>query len=86
MFGKIVFNVLSPYHTEMTKNNVSVLKRYGFKVLDLQEADIVRECDGSLAGRVYILRCQGKKRDYENFKKRFKWNEIIYEETKTLTG
>lgn len=84
MFGKFVFNVLSPYHTEMMKNNAIVLNRYGFEVLSFLEADVVR--DGLSIGRVYILRCQGKRRDYEKFKKRFKWNEIIYEGTKTLTG
>lgn len=86
MFGKIEFNVTSPYNAEMTKSNATALKRFGFEVLDLREADIIHDSDGTIVGKVYILCCRGKKRDYENFKTRFNWKEIVYEKRKTLIG
>ena len=86
MFGKITFNVTSPYDEEMTKSNAKILKRFGFTIIDLHEADIICDSDGSMVGKVYILCCQGKKREYELFKKRFNWKEIVYENRKTLIG
>lgn len=86
MFGRIRFNVASPYNAKMTKSNADVLKKYGFKVLDLREADVVNESDNSITGKVYILCCQGKESNYNEFKEQFKFREIVYEGHKTLIG
>lgn len=86
MLGKITFNVASPYNEEMTKSNAKILKRFGFTIFGLREADIVRDPDGSMVGKVYILCCRGKVGDYKDFKTKFNWKEIIYEGRKTLIG
>ena len=85
MFGKIKFNVASPYDEKMTVNNASVLKRIGFKIFDLREADVLDSNDLKI-GKVYILCCEGSKHAYEDFKSRFNYKEILYEGRKTLIG
>lgn len=85
MFGKIKFNVASPYNEEMTRNNASVLKRWGFTIFDISEADVLNSNDEKI-GKVYILCCKGNKRDYEIFKNKLSYKEILYEGRKTLVG
>lgn len=85
MFGKIKFNVASPYDEKMTVNNASVLKRMGFEIFDLRESDVLDSNDLKI-GKVYILCCKGSRRAYESFKSRFNYKEILYEGRKTLIG
>ena len=82
-FKEVEFNILSPYDEEMLKNNASLMKRRGFKVLDLRESAI-EDKDGNITGRVYVLLCKGSEYDYEKFKKDFACGEIMYEGRKTL--
>ena len=85
MFGKIKFNVASPYNEEMTKHNASVLKRWGFTIFDISAADVLNSNDEKI-GKVYILCCKGNKRDYENLKNKLSYKEILYKGRKTLVG
>lgn len=85
MFGKIKFNVASPYDKKMTESNISVLKRMGFEIFNIGESDVL-DSNNLKIGKVYILRCKGSKRIYESFKSRFNYKEILYEGRKTLIG
>lgn len=87
MFDKSLnFNLVSPHDIEKTKSNARLLKRYGFEVLYLREADIIQDCDNSIIGEVYVLCCRGSLSDYIKFKRKFDMEEILYEGDKTLIG
>lgn len=85
MFGKIKFNVASPYDEKMTRSHASILNRMGFTIFDIRESDVLDSNDLKI-GKLYILCCKGDRRAYERFKSRFNYREILYEGRKTLVG
>lgn len=83
MFGKIEFNVVSPYNEEKTKSYISALKHLGFTIFEISEADVINS-NNKKRGKIYVLCCRGNERDYKNFKNKLDFEEILYEGRKTL--
>lgn len=80
---EFTFQLLSPRDNDKVKNNASVLRKLGFEIFDLREADI-EDSNKSKIGEVYILLCRGTMGKYLELKEKFQLKEFIYEGLKTL--
>lgn len=80
----IDFHVLSQHCNEALQNFPILLRKQGFKILDLREADLVSDADGSKVEEVYIWCCRGSAKDLLEFKKLGNYDEITYEGKNTL--
>jgi len=80
----IEFRVITQLLEKAVISVTRILRANEFKVLDLRESEVVSDSDGSLVSKVYVLCCQGREQDYQNFKVQQKMTEIIYEGFKTL--
>lgn len=85
MFGwNMEFRVVTRHVDALAKNVAMVLRSFGVEIMDMREADIVANADGSKHGDVYILCCKGPKVAYQKFMKEYSLTEIMYEGVKTL--
>jgi len=84
MFGKMKFRVITQYSQQSASNIVDLLKKEGFKVQDLKESEIVNTSDNSKVQSVYIICCKGEIKEFERFKHKHQFTEIIYEGFRTL--
>lgn len=80
------FNVATLHIDEALENFPETLRRHGFKIIDLREADIVNDYDNSKVTEIYVWQCVGTMRKYLKFKRYGKYEQIIYEGLPTLIG
>ena len=85
MFWDILkFRVIVQHSEEAAMSVKGLLTRNGITIYDLREAEIVSNTDGSNKGSVYVLCCKSTHEVYKNFKERFNYQEVRYENFKTL--
>lgn len=84
-FGNMKFRVLTRRNEGAVKYMADLLKKEGFKIYDLREADLVSNITNEKVFKSYVLCCEGRKRDFERFKQKHDiLDEISYEGYRTL--
>lgn len=85
MFGcNMDFRVVTRHNESAAWHIADILRSLGIKIMDLREADIVADADGSKRGSAYILCCKGSNFAYRRLMKVYSYDEILYEGVKTL--
>jgi len=84
MFGKMEFRMIINKLDSSAMDMTDLLKKEGFEVYDLKEADVVQISDRSKVQSVYILCIRGEEREFEKFKHKHQITEINHEGFRTL--
>jgi hypothetical protein len=72
-------------HDELAANTLKTMAtNHNIKITDLREADVIQKSDDKTMGNLYIVCCEGSIFSYSSFKKKYKFDEILYEGVKTL--
>ena len=83
-FKKVEFRLLCQHSEEAAINVSDYVRREGFSILDLREAEIVMNSDNSKIDSVYVMCCEGSELEYHRLRRNHDFKEIMYENYKTL--
>ena len=85
MFWNILkFRVIVQHSEEAAMHVKEILVANGITIYDLREAYIVSNTDNSKKGSAYVICCKSTQKVYKDFKERYNYQEIRYENFKTL--
>ena len=84
MFWDILkFRVIVQHSDEAALHVKEILVANGITIYDLREAVIIYT-DNSKKGSAYVICCKSTQKVYKDFKERYNYQEIRYENFKTL--